>query len=150
MLDDEQLLPVTTPSPASPPSSPTPPSSLRLTQLQCITRLLYAESRYFEFPAATRTYGAGVDLVARLGIASVPRTLRTMWYSAVSVQYFARSDYDNSSRWGIAAVRELTASTPAKLTVDVLRQTAKACVLKRHFGRARMLLVQVCDAFGRH
>lgn len=130
-----------------------PLTPLHLTQLQCLTRLLHAEARYFEYPAANATYAAGAALVARLGADRIPLTLHTMWYAAVSVQYFARSDYDNSNRWGIRAVQLLNASTPERLAVDVLRQTAKACVLKRQFQRARLLLVQAikiaATTFGR-
>lgn len=115
---------------------------LHLAHLQCLTRLLHAEARYYDFPASYATHDAGAALFRRLGAERVPRTLRTMWFAAVSVQYFARSDYENSNRWGVSALKELCSSTPDKLVVDVLRQTAKACVLKRQFERARMLLGQ--------
>lgn len=111
-------------------------------QLQCIARRLHAEARYLDYPRVNETFALGGRLVEQLGVERIPRTLRTMWYAAVSVQFFARSDYDNSNRWGVMAVQELHSGTPEKLAIDVLRQTAKACVLKRHFQRARMLLVQ--------
>ena len=50
------------------------------------------------------------------------------------------------------AVKLLTTNIPPKLTIDVLRQASKSCVVKREFAKAEMLVKQaVClakDVYG--
>lgn len=45
-------------------------------------------------------------------------------------------------RWSLAALKELVPSLPARITIDVLRQAAKSCVVKREFQRASLLIRQ--------
>lgn len=40
------------------------------------------------------------------------------------------------------ALKQLTANLPARYTIDVLRQAAKSCVVKREFQKAGLLIRQ--------
>jgi len=44
------------------------------------------------------------------------------------------------SRWSIEALKQLRPSLPAGIIVDVLRQAAKSCVVKREFQKADLLI----------
>lgn len=42
----------------------------------------------------------------------------------------------------MAALKELRPCLPARITIDVLRQAAKSCVVKREFQKAGLLIRQ--------
>lgn len=87
---------------------------------------------------------AGVDNDKLSGI---PNSLLANIYQQISVLHFYRSEYDLSYRWSIRALKHINKNTPDKIIVDVLRQVAKSCVVKRQFQLASMLIKQaVCRA----
>lgn len=43
-------------------------------------------------------------------------------------------------RWSIEALKHLKPSLPARVIIDVLRQAAKSCVVKREFQKAGLLI----------
>lgn len=45
--------------------------------------------------------------------------------------------------WSVKALQSLVPNFPKPPLIDVLRQSAKACVLKREFKKARLLIKQV-------
>lgn len=45
-------------------------------------------------------------------------------------------------RWSIEALKQLKPTLPARVTIDVLRQAAKSCVLKRELPKAGLLIKQ--------
>ncbi|KAG7308364.1 hypothetical protein JYU34_005562 [Plutella xylostella] len=61
-------------------------------------------------------------------------------YKEFSALFFVRCDYNAAYTWGMHALRLLHNDTPAKITVEVLRACAKACVVKRRFVRAGSLI----------
>ncbi|CAD6208397.1 GSCOCG00003404001-RA-CDS [Cotesia congregata] len=44
--------------------------------------------------------------------------------------------------WSVAALKELKPTLPPRITIDVLRQAAKSCVVKREFKKAGLLIRQ--------
>ena len=54
--------------------------------------------------------------------------------------HFSRSEYDTSYKWAIKALNYLSHDIPQKISVDVLRQAAKSCVIKRKFQVANLLI----------
>ncbi|CAG9103248.1 unnamed protein product [Plutella xylostella] len=61
-------------------------------------------------------------------------------YKEFSALFFVRCDYNAAYTWGMHALRLLHNDTPPKITVEVLRACAKACVVKRRFVRAGSLI----------
>ncbi|KAL0882831.1 hypothetical protein ABMA27_016371 [Loxostege sticticalis] len=53
---------------------------------------------------------------------------------------FVRCDYSAAHRWSLRAQRLLTRYTPVKITVEVVRACGKACVVKRRFGAAGLVV----------
>lgn len=80
-------------------------------------------------------------------LSNIPNSLLANIYQQISVLHFYRSEYDLSYRWSIRALKHINQNTPDKIIVDVLRQVAKSCVVKRQFQLASMLIKQaVCRA----
>ncbi|XP_058835070.1 amyloid protein-binding protein 2-like [Topomyia yanbarensis] len=80
-------------------------------------------------------------------LSNIPNSLLANMYHQISVLHFYRSEYDLSYRWSVRALRHVNKHTPDKIVVDVLRQMAKSCVVKRQFQSANMLIKQaVCRA----
>ncbi|XP_036341708.1 amyloid protein-binding protein 2-like isoform X1 [Rhagoletis pomonella] len=113
-----------------------------LVRLDCLQRLLHSQSTLYSFKSAERTFDETVALLKELSQDNVPRALLAKIYTQFSAMYFARSEYDNSHMWSSIAMRHLEESTPERIAVDVLRQGAKACVVKRDFQRANLLISQ--------
>ncbi|XP_072949628.1 amyloid protein-binding protein 2 [Epargyreus clarus] len=59
-----------------------------------------------------------------------------------SALFFVRCDYSAAHAWSMQALAMLTPDTPAKITIEVLRACGKACVVKRRFGGAGLLVRQ--------
>lgn len=80
-------------------------------------------------------------------LSNIPNSLLANIYQQISVLHFYRSEYDLSYRWSIRALKHINKHTPDRIIVDVLRQVAKSCVVKRQFQSASMLIKQaVCRA----
>ncbi|RVE42971.1 hypothetical protein evm_012375 [Chilo suppressalis] len=74
----------------------------------------------------TAAWGTGA-LVARL-------------FKEFSALFFVRCDYSAAHAWSMRALRLLTPYTPVKITIEVIRACGKACVVKRRFGDAGVLV----------
>ncbi|KAJ0176396.1 hypothetical protein K1T71_007575 [Dendrolimus kikuchii] len=59
-----------------------------------------------------------------------------------SALFFVRCDYNAAHQWSMRALRLLTPHTPHKITIEVLRACGKACVVKRRFKEAGVLVRQ--------
>ncbi|XP_061716677.1 amyloid protein-binding protein 2 isoform X2 [Cydia pomonella] len=73
-------------------------------------------------------------------------------FKEFSALFFVRCDYSAAHAWAMRALRLLRPDTPAKITIEVLRACGKACVVKRRFGQAGLLVRQAValarQAFG--
>ncbi|CAK1551353.1 unnamed protein product [Leptosia nina] len=72
----------------------------------------------------------------------------------ISGLFFVRCDYSAAYSWGMRALSLLTPDTPPKITIEVLRACGTACVVKRRFRSAGLLVRQAValarQAFGPH
>ncbi|XP_034831741.1 amyloid protein-binding protein 2 [Maniola hyperantus] len=59
-----------------------------------------------------------------------------------SALFFVRCDYSAAHAWSMRALALLTPHTPAKITIEVVRACGKACVVKRRFSAAGLLVRQ--------
>ncbi|XP_037294609.1 amyloid protein-binding protein 2 isoform X2 [Manduca sexta] len=67
-----------------------------------------------------------------------------------SALFFVRCDYGAAHAWSMRALALLTPDTPPRITVEVLRACGKACVVKRRFGAAALLVRQAVALARRH
>ncbi|KAI8128281.1 hypothetical protein FF38_10285 [Lucilia cuprina] len=115
---------------------------LKIIYLDCLQRLLHSEAGFSNFKAAERTFDVIVDLLKQIDTEEIPKPLLANTYTQFSEMYFARNEYDDSHMWSVVAMRNLEETTPERIAIDVLRQAAKACVVKRDYQRANMLICQ--------
>jgi len=116
-------------------------------KLECLSRLLHSLSSYCQFTEATQVYSELSKFTRDMTITlEVYPNLATI-YMEFSSHHFVQSNYHDSYTWAMEAVKTLTSNVPPKLTIDVLRQASKSCVVKREFAKAEMLVKQaVCLA----
>ncbi|XP_030380960.1 amyloid protein-binding protein 2 isoform X2 [Scaptodrosophila lebanonensis] len=123
-----------------------------IVRIDCLQRLLFAESAHCNFKMAQLTLDELMELNRNCN-SVLPASLIAMTYTQISAMHFARNEYDNSHMWSVLAMRYLKTFAPARVIIDVLRQAAKACVVKRDFARANLLICQAVrrarEHFGR-
>lgn len=124
-----------------------------LLQLDCYQKLLHVQASFCCYKEAAATTTITVNLIDRIQESHIdsktfnspsenilPDSLFANFYQNLSVLHFNRSEYDLSYSWSVKALKYLRSSTPAKISVDVLRQAAKSCVVKRKFQIANLLI----------
>lgn len=109
--------------------------------LECCHRLLHVQNGYCRFEEAERTYNQAMHLVKQLQHAGVSPNLASL-YSEFSTLYMLRSNYAEAYSWSVKALQALVPNFLKPPLIDVLRQSAKACVLKREFKKAGLLIKQ--------
>ncbi|XP_046396092.1 amyloid protein-binding protein 2 isoform X2 [Ischnura elegans] len=120
--------------------------------LECSHKLLHVQTAFCHFDEADETHNYALNILKCLQDAGEEANLAGL-YAEFSVLYFIRSQYDEAYRWSVMALKEVANSScqvspcrcqhhhlPTRVTVDVLRQAAKACVVKREFARAELLI----------
>ncbi|XP_055841427.1 amyloid protein-binding protein 2 [Episyrphus balteatus] len=113
-----------------------------LVRLDCLQRLLHSEAALCSFKSAEHTFKQITSILKKVPNEKIPTGLLANVYTQFSSMYFARSEFDSSHKWSVVAMEKLTSSTADKIAIDVLRQAAKSCVVKRDFNRANMLICQ--------
>lgn len=128
-----------------------------LLQLNCAQKLLHVQSTFCCFKSAAITTAKALNAIDELikltgAIERLPIALIANLYHEISVLHFARSEYDLSYEWSSKALNFLRRETSDRIAIDVLRQGAKACVVKRKFQSANLLIRQALtisrQAFG--
>ncbi|XP_050408973.1 amyloid protein-binding protein 2 [Patella vulgata] len=107
--------------------------------LECSVRLLHVQNANCKYDAAEKTCTSAFQLaddLKKLGITVSRATL----FTECSTLLFAKSHYDEAFNNCTSALKEITSSLPHKAVVDVLRQCSKACVVKREFEKAGLLI----------
>lgn len=128
-----------------------------LLQLDCYQKLLHVQASFCCYKDAAVTTNVTVSLIERMDNRYLNHpsdnnilldSLYANFYQNLSVLHFNRSEYDLSYSWSVKALEYLRSSTPAKISVDVLRNAAKSCVVKRKFQIANLLInsaVQIAE-----
>ena len=126
----------------------------KFVKLECLTKLLHSLSNYCQFSEAGNIYTELTSYVwdQDLTITTYPNLAYI--YSECSSYHFMKvdchvtlclltqcsyfqSNYHDAFTWAMESVKLLTPSLPTKLTLDVLRQASKSCVVKREFAKVR-------------
>jgi len=114
-------------------------------KLETLSKLLHSLSSYCCFPEATQLAEELLEFLCSGLVTQQTYPNLAAIYNEISSHNFMKSQYHDSYMWAMKAVKLLTPSLPPKLTIDVLRQASKACVVKREFSKAEMLVKQaVC------
>ncbi|EFN75236.1 amyloid protein-binding protein 2 [Harpegnathos saltator] len=108
--------------------------------LDCCHKLLHAQAAYCAFRGAAKTHELAVEMIEQLKNVGYYDSNHAALFAEFSVLFFIRSEYDQAYRWSIEALQYLNPSLPARVIIDVLRQAAKSCVVKREFQKAGLLI----------
>nr|CAD7394148.1 unnamed protein product [Timema cristinae] len=106
-----------------------------------IPRLQTASCNY---KGAEITYQLAIEILDKLQKASETTNFAGL-FAEFSALHFSRSDYNEAYKWSTEALRHVDTELPTKVTVDVLRHGAKACVVKRDFKKAGLLARQAVN-----
>ncbi|ESO95499.1 hypothetical protein LOTGIDRAFT_116980 [Lottia gigantea] len=107
--------------------------------LECSVRLLHVQNANCKYDVAERTCINAFKLVEKLKTMGITVSKATL-YTEYSTLLFAKSHYDEAFHNCTLALAEITTSLSHKAVVDVLRQCSKACVVKREFEKAGLLI----------
>ncbi|XP_049806241.1 amyloid protein-binding protein 2 [Schistocerca nitens] len=106
--------------------------------LECCHKLLHTQAAFYNFDGAEQTFQLAYSLVQELRKTDNTTNLAGL-FTEFSVLYFSRSEYAEAYRWSIDALHQAACGVPVHVIVDVLRQVAKSCVVKREFKKAGLL-----------
>lgn len=109
--------------------------------LECHKRLLRIRNMYCKFKEAKETVDAALSCVQKIKRMRYDINLAGI-YSELSAFYFIKSSYKEAYSWGCTAVGELSSSLSPRDIVNVLRISSKACVAKKRFRQAELLIKQ--------
>ncbi|KAJ9574870.1 hypothetical protein L9F63_007965, partial [Diploptera punctata] len=98
--------------------------------LECCHKLLHTQAAFCHFDGAEITYRLALEVVERDLMLQMKKN---------------RSEYDEAYRWSVEALKQVKPGLPSRVTIDVLRQVAKSCVVKREFKRAGLLARQAVN-----
>jgi len=109
-------------------------------KLECLTKLLHSLSNNCQFSEASNIYTELTSFVWEEQITAAKFPALACIYSELSSYHFMKSNYHESYNWAMEAVKLLSSSIPPKLSIDVMRQASKSCVVKREFLKAELLV----------
>lgn len=123
----------------------------QLLLLHCYQKLIHAQTLFCCFKEALVTTTQANMLIEKIQINysgqnddfkinGIPDHVLADFYQELSMLYFYRSEYETSYYWGLKALHFLRIGTPPRITVNVLRQAAKSCVVTRKFQLAVILV----------
>ncbi|XP_052801330.1 amyloid protein-binding protein 2-like [Mya arenaria] len=112
--------------------------------LECCVRLLHVQNVNCQYQEAKSTCKMACSIIEEIGSKGAPANRATL-YTECCALLFAESQYDEAYRHCKMAMKELTTTLPQKAVVDVLRQCSKACVVKREFSKAEVLIKFAVD-----
>ncbi|XP_064459247.1 amyloid protein-binding protein 2-like [Ornithodoros turicata] len=117
--------------------------------LECCMRLLHVQHSYCKFAEAAETLEETKLYIVKLTNVGHSLNLAGL-YSEFSALYSCRSQYKEAYDWAMQAVRHLNSNAHPKSVIDVLRQASKACVVKREFKQAELLIKQALHMAWEH
>ncbi|ELU14913.1 hypothetical protein CAPTEDRAFT_138866 [Capitella teleta] len=107
--------------------------------LECCVRLLHVRNANCQYGDAEKSWVEAQEYVQELTNQG-HKVNRATLLSEYCALLFAKSQYDMAYRACCTALNEINPSLPPRVIVDVFRQCAKACVVKREFQRAELLI----------
>ncbi|XP_046680169.1 amyloid protein-binding protein 2 isoform X5 [Homalodisca vitripennis] len=109
--------------------------------LECCHKLLHAQAAYSMIESADLTRYQAAGLVEELLAAGETMNLAGL-YTEFSLHSFFKSNYDEAFKCSMQAINELTEQCSPRVIVETLSQASKACIVKREFVKARVLVTQ--------
>ena len=112
-----------------------------LLELDCLQRLIHAQTGFCCFDKALSTLNATIHLIDNT-THEIPQTLLAHIYGEICMYHFSKGEHDISYFWGMKSLKNVNKDTHPRVVIDVFRQMAKVCVVKHQFKQAKMLIQQ--------
>ncbi|KAK2160153.1 hypothetical protein LSH36_139g05089 [Paralvinella palmiformis] len=107
--------------------------------LECCVQLLHVRIVNCQFSGAEQAWQVAHTILLSLEKYNTVAS-KACLYSEYSQLLFAKSHYDAAYDYCCRALKEVHLSLPPRVIVDVFRQSAKACVVKRKIKKAELLI----------
>ncbi|XP_078362508.1 amyloid protein-binding protein 2-like isoform X1 [Oculina patagonica] len=107
-----------------------------------LTRLLHLRSANCKFNVAKDTFREAMDIASKMTSKTELDVNMAVLYGEKCGLLFALSDYEEGYKCGMKALQKIGPGLPMKAVVDILRNASKACVVKRKFKKAELLIKQ--------
>ncbi|XP_067034677.1 amyloid protein-binding protein 2-like [Acropora muricata] len=114
-----------------------------------LTRLLHVRAANCKFDAAKDTFQEAVDIASKLDSKNQEICLAVLYGEKCGL-LFSLSDYGEGYVFSVKALRKIGPGLPMKAVVDILRNASKACVVKRKFKKAELLIKQAMFLAKKH
>lgn len=104
-------------------------------------RRLFVESSYSLFTHAENTFQLANKVIQELeDLQTLPNLCGL--YAIFAHLFVMRSEYNEAYKWAHKSITLLKSSMPTRMIIDVLRISSRACVFKRKFAHAALLIEQ--------
>ncbi|XP_033121593.1 amyloid protein-binding protein 2-like [Anneissia japonica] len=107
--------------------------------LECCIRLVYVRNANCKYQSSEETYRRALRTADKLMARNSVVNLAAV-HGEMCALLYARSQYDEAHKHCLEALKSLHSGMPVKSSIDILRQSSKACVAKRRFKKAEILI----------
>nr|XP_014102423.1 uncharacterized protein LOC106627003 isoform X2 [Bactrocera oleae] len=110
--------------------------------VDCLQRRLHCETLIWEFKAGRKTITEISRLLHTIDFENVPEYLAVEIYTRATSFHLVQHKIEEAYRCSAVIMQYISESMPTRILVDALRVTAKACMAKRKFGLANLMIQQ--------
>jgi tetratricopeptide (TPR) repeat protein len=107
--------------------------------LECCIRLMHVRNANCLYEDAQKMWTESLQYVNRLEQRGVHINKASL-YAEYSTLLFARSQYEEAFRYCCLSLQQVNDTLPPRAVLDVFRQAAKVCVVRREFKKAELLI----------
>lgn len=107
-----------------------------------LTRLLHLRTANCKFGSAKDTFREAMEMTSKIAGKNELDINLAVLYGEKCGLLFSLSDYEEAYKYSMKALQKICPGLPLKAVVDILRNASKACVVKRKFKKAELLIKQ--------
>ncbi|KAJ8044165.1 Amyloid protein-binding protein 2 [Holothuria leucospilota] len=106
---------------------------------ECCTRLIHVQTSNCRYGEAETSYQLGTKILDSLQNSGI-RISAAVLEAEKCALLFSRSHYDEAYQYCIRSLKAVNNRTPIHSIINILRTASKACVVKREFKKAELLI----------
>ncbi|XP_038074317.1 amyloid protein-binding protein 2-like [Patiria miniata] len=106
---------------------------------ECCTMLIHVRNANCRYAQAEDSYNKAMSIMNNLQEKKRQINLAAL-HGEMCALLFAKSQYDEAYNHCVLALKSINNNIPVRCIVHILRQAAKACVVKREFKKAELLI----------
>ncbi|XP_071848828.1 amyloid protein-binding protein 2-like [Apostichopus japonicus] len=106
---------------------------------ECCTRLIHVQTSNCRYTEAEASYQLGTKILHQLQNSGLKIGASVLEAEKCAL-LFSRSHYDEAYQYCLRSLHAMNSSSPIHSIINVLRTASKACVVKREFKKAELLI----------